>query len=106
VLTFRDAASAGRTREALRRLERDGLLDLPPRSSSSIFLLDLEKASVVVREPSGTIRQYAELGQGIKAGAFGGAMAGLLLGFMFPLAGIAIGAASGALVEGDGGQGQ
>ena len=83
IMTFDDTDEAGSVRRALRRRERRGLLDL-------------EGAAVVVREGSGETRVDNEVSSGMKAGTSGGAFAGLILGFMFPSAGAAVGAVGGA----------
>ncbi len=83
VLKFETTETAEDLRAALKGLERSGLLSL-------------EDAAIIVRETDGTIRQRNEVSQSTKIGAFGGAMAGLILGFMFPLVGLAAGAAGGA----------
>lgn len=85
VLKFETTETATELREALKGLERAGLLNL-------------EDAAVIYREVDGTVRQQNQVSQSTKIGAFGGAMAGLILGFMFPLVGLAAGAAGGAWV--------
>ena len=85
VLKFDTTEAATELRAALKGLERSGLLDL-------------EDAAVIYRDVDGTVRQQNQVSQTAKVGAFGGAMAGLLLGFMFPVVGLAAGAASGAWI--------
>lgn len=85
VLKFETTETATELRDALRGLERAGLLNL-------------EDAAVIYREMDGSVRQQNQVSQTAKIGAFGGAMAGLILGFMFPLVGLAAGAAGGAWV--------
>src|SRR5690349_16129951 len=86
VLKFEGTETAIDLREALKLLERDGLIEV-------------EDAAIVSREADGTIRQRNEVSRTTKMGVFGGAAVGLFVGFIFlPLAGIAVGAAGGALV--------
>ncbi len=84
VMTFDNAAEAGEVRRALGRLEGQGLLDL-------------EDAAVVVREADGKARVDNEVSHGVKVGAFGGALVGGLVTFLFPALGIVVGTAAGAL---------
>ena len=85
VLTFDDPESAGRARETLRGLEKQGLLAL-------------DDAAVVVKDAQGKLHVHGQTDHGVKVGAITGGIVGGLLFVMFPVAGIAAGAAGGALV--------
>ncbi len=85
VMTFNTRDAAGEVRQALRELERSGRLSL-------------DDAAVIVKDADGKLNIDNEVDRGVKIGAIGGGLLGLLLSFMFPLAGIVVGAAGGALV--------
>jgi uncharacterized membrane protein len=85
VLTFDSEDQAGRVREALRDLEHYGHLSL-------------NDTAVIVKDAEGKVHVRNQVESGVKWGAVGGAVLGPLLMFMFPLAGIAVGAGLGALV--------
>lgn len=86
VITFDDSEQASAARASLRKLERSGNLKL-------------DDAAVLVKDESGKIHVKDEIDQGVKTGAIGGSLLGLLLGSVFfPLAGLLIGAAAGALI--------
>ena len=84
-LTFDNADEAKRVRDVLKQLQHDGQLSL-------------YDAAVVVKDADGTIHAHNEIDRDVKVGAGVGGLLGVLVGFMFPLAGLAIGAAGGALV--------
>lgn len=86
VLTFGDTEQAGQVFDALREVQRGGHLKLVD-------------AAVVVKQESGKVEITNQLDAGVKWGAFGGGVLGLLLaGIFFPVAGIAVGVIGGALV--------
>ncbi len=86
VIKFDDAEQAGQVRQALRGQEKQGLIKM-------------EDAEVVVRNAEGKIERKGEVDRGVKIGAAGGGLLGLLLGLVFfPIAGLLVGAAGGALV--------
>ena len=86
VLTFEDMVQAGQALEALKKAQ-------------SGDYLHLDDAAVVVKDESGKVEIKNQLDKGVKWGAVGGGFLGLLIaGIFFPLAGLAIGAAGGALV--------
>jgi uncharacterized membrane protein len=86
VITFEDEQEAAKVREAARQLERQGLLSL-------------DDSAVVVKDANGKVRVDNEIDRGIKIGAIGGGLIGMMLGFIFfPLSGLILGAAGGALV--------
>jgi len=71
-------------REALKDLEKRGLLSL-------------DDAAVIVRDADGKFKVHGQLDRGVKVGAGGGALIGLLLGsIFFPIGGIILGALAGA----------
>lgn len=84
VIVFPDLASAQQARQAIRGLERQGLLAL-------------EDAAVMSRDTDGKTRIHNEADRSVKLGAGAGAAVGLVLSFGFPLLGLAIGAGGGAL---------
>jgi len=86
VLTFEDTEQAGQAFDALKKAQSGGHLKI-------------DDAAVIVKQDSGKVEIKNQLDTGIKWGAVGGGMLGLLLaGVFFPLAGLAIGAIGGALV--------
>jgi uncharacterized membrane protein len=86
VIKFDDAEQAGKVREALRAQEKQGLIKM-------------EDAEVIVRDAEGKIERKGEVDRGVKIGAVGGGLLGLLLGLVFfPIGGLLLGAAGGALV--------
>jgi uncharacterized membrane protein len=86
VLTFDDMEQAGEALEALKKARSDGYLKI-------------DDAAVIVKDESGKIDVKNQLDTGVKWGAVGGGLIGLILASVFfPVAGLAIGAIGGALV--------
>ncbi len=86
VLTFDDTEQAGQAFEALENAQRTGRLKI-------------DDAAVIVKQSSGKVEIQNQLDTGVRGGAIGGGVIGLLLaGVFFPLAGLVIGAIGGALV--------
>ena len=85
VMTFNTPDEASKVRQTLRELEGAGRISL-------------DDAAVIRKDAAGTLAVDNEVDRGVKIGAIGGGLLGLLLSFMFPLAGIVVGAAGGALV--------
>lgn len=85
VITFEGTETAATVRQTLGNLQREGQLRV----------LD---AAVITKGADGTLGVNNELSRDVKVGAGWGAVFGLLVGFLFPLAGIAVGAAGGAVV--------
>ena len=86
VLTFDDTEQAGQALEALKKAQSGGYVKI-------------DDAAVIVKEESGKVEIKNQLDTGVKWGAVGGGVLGLLLaGLFFPLAGLAVGAIGGALV--------
>ena len=86
VLTFEDTEQAGQVFLALRKVQGAGNLKI-------------DDAAVVVKLETGKVEIKNQLDTGVKKGAIGGGVLGLLLaGIFFPLAGLALGALGGALV--------
>jgi uncharacterized membrane protein len=86
VLTFEDTTQAGEALEALKKAQSGGHLKI-------------DDAAVIVKDESGKVEVKNQLDTGVKWGAVGGGVLGLLLaGLFFPLAGLAVGAIGGALV--------
>ena len=85
VVTFDNAEEAGQVRETLRSAQQ----------ADSLSLDD----SAVVKDEEGKIHVKNELDRGIKIGAIGGGLLGLLIGgIFFPVTGLLVGAAAGALI--------
>ena len=85
VVTFDGAEDARTAREAIRRLEQDGIVQL-------------DDAAVIVKDAQGEVAVDDQIDRGVKVGAVGGGLLGLVLGFVLPVAGLVLGAAGGALV--------
>jgi uncharacterized membrane protein len=77
---------AGKALEALKKVQSEGQLHI-------------DDAAVIVKNEDGKVDVKNQTSSAAKWGAFGGSVLGLLLmGVFFPLAGLAIGAISGALI--------
>lgn len=85
VLTLEHEAEARELRHTLKELERQGLISL-------------DDAAIVEKNPDGAIHVKNEIDTGIKLGALGGSLIGLLTSFVFPVVGLVVGAIGGALV--------
>ncbi len=85
VVSFEHAGEAGEALRSIRQVEGDGRLRL-------------EDTAVVTKDADGKVRVHNEVSGATETGAVVGAVLGPLLLFLFPLAGIAIGAGAGALV--------
>jgi uncharacterized membrane protein len=86
VITFNDTHQAGEAFQSLKNVQSQG-----------DFKLD--DAAVVVKEESGKVEVKNTLDTGVKFGALGGGVLGLLLASVFfPLAGVALGALIGGLL--------
>jgi uncharacterized membrane protein len=85
VITFDNETDAGAALKSLRSIEKLGQLSI-------------EDTAVVVKDQSGKVKVQNEVSGAVETGAVVGGSLGLLLSFMFPVAGIAIGAGGGALV--------
>jgi uncharacterized membrane protein len=84
-ITFEDQESASDVLRRVRQIEREGQIRL-------------SDTAVVVNDREGKIHTQNELDSGVETGATVGGMLGLALSFLFPLAGLAVGIAGGALV--------
>ena len=85
VMTFNTRDEASKVRQTLRELERAGRMSL-------------DDAAVIRKDAEGKLDVDNEVDRGVKTGAIGGGILGLVLSFFFPLAGLVVGAAGGALV--------
>jgi len=86
VVTFDNPEEAGKVRETLRSVQRGDYLSL-------------DDSAVIVKDEEGKIHVKNETDRGVKIGAIGGGLLGLLLGgIFFPLAGLLVGVIGGGLV--------
>jgi uncharacterized membrane protein len=86
VIVFDTAEEGSQARARMKELENQGLLTL-------------DDAAVIVKDAEGNITVRNELDTPIAQGALVGSVLGLMVGFLFfPLGGLALGAAGGALV--------
>jgi uncharacterized membrane protein len=85
VLSFERAEEAGEALRSIRQVERAGQLQL-------------EDTAIVTKDADGKVRVNNEVSGATETGAVIGAILGPMLMFLFPIAGIAIGAGAGALV--------
>lgn len=84
-MTFDGETAAADALRSLRQLEKSADLDL-------------EDTAVLVKDGNGEIKFQDELSGATEKGLVAGGMLGAVLGFAFPIAGVLLGAASGALV--------
>jgi uncharacterized membrane protein len=86
VITFEDETQAPAVLQSLKKLQHQEMLNL-------------DDAAVIVKNADGKVSIKNMTESGVKAGAAVGGFLGLAIGsILFPLAGIALGAAGGALV--------
>jgi uncharacterized membrane protein len=86
VLTFDDTEQAVQAFETLKKVQSGGYLKM-------------NDAAVIVKDETGKVDVKNQVSSGTLGGAIGGGLLGMLIaGIFFPLAGLAIGAAGGALV--------
>lgn len=83
-VTFEDMEQGPQVREALKDLEKRGLLSL-------------DDAAVIIKDTDGKFKVHGQADRGVKIGAVGGGLMGLLLAsIFFPIGGIVLGVLAGA----------
>ncbi len=85
VVTFPNMDDAEKARESLKSLQGQGLGQI-------------EDSAVVVKDADGKIKVHGQASSGAVGGGVIGGLLGLLIAGIFPIAGIALGAAAGALI--------
>jgi uncharacterized membrane protein len=86
VIAFDDPEEAGKVRHTLSSVQQTGHLSL-------------NDSAVVVKDEDGKVHLKDEIDRGVKVGAVGGSVIGLLIGsIFFPIGGLILGAVGGALV--------
>jgi uncharacterized membrane protein len=84
VVAFEDAEEAGKVHDSLVSAKNQGFLKI-------------DDSAVIVKDENGKIHVKNQLDRGVKVGAVGGSLLGLLLaGIFFPFAGLIIGGLAGA----------
>ena len=85
-IVFEDIDEAGRVRETIRK-------------GQHADYISLDDSAIVVKDENGKIHVKNQMDRGLAIGTVGGGFLGLLLGgIFFPVAGLLVGAAGGALV--------
>ena len=84
VIAFKDPAEAGKVHDSMQAASREGRIKI-------------DDSAVIVKDAEGKISVQNQIDRGVKIGAVGGSLLGLLLaGIFFPFAGLIIGGIAGA----------
>ncbi len=84
VIAFEDPEEAGKVHDSINSAKKQGFIKI-------------DDSAVIVKDEEGEIKVQNQLDRGVKIGAVGGSLLGLLLaGIFFPFAGLIIGGLAGA----------
>ena len=81
VVVFDDPEEAGKVRQSLKSIEKQGLLSL-------------DDSAIIVKDEDGQVHVKNEVDRGVKVGLAGGGLVGLFIGFLFggPIGAMLLGA--------------
>jgi uncharacterized membrane protein len=86
VITFENMDDAGKLLESIKKLQKD-------------TQIQINDAAVIIKDGEGKVKVKNMADTGVKAGAVGGGIVGLIIASVFfPIGGVLLGAAAGALI--------